>query len=85
MADTGDRAQSEQEIQLAAAMAAQGLKSRVTESPPPHFEPAPEPAFCRACGACINQSAGHGPAGGGKPEIGALCGPCSHQLDKGGR
>lgn len=71
MADTGDRAQSEQEIQLAAVMAAQGLKSRVTEIPPPHFEPAPEPAFCRTCG--------------GKPEIGALCGPCSHQLDKGGR
>lgn len=31
----------------------------------------PPPAFCRTCG--------------GKPEVGALCGPCSHQLDKGGR
>lgn len=71
MSDIGDRAQSEQEHHLAVALEAHGIKSRVTDIPPPHYEPDPMPAFCRTCG--------------GKPEVGALCGPCSYQFDKGGR
>ncbi|MDO8606167.1 MAG: hypothetical protein Q7R40_06505 [Phaeospirillum sp.] len=71
MTDFGDDATEAQERHLQRSLARAGVKSSQTIIPPPHYDPDPEPAFCRACG--------------GKPEVGALCGPCGHQLDKGGR
>ena len=71
MSDFGDEAQSAQERHLRQALTKAGVKPRQIHIPPPHYgEAEPEPAFCRT---------------GGKPEVGALCGPCGHQLDKGGK
>lgn len=85
MSDFGDDALTRQEQHLKRALAEMGIAPRETPIPPPHYDADPEPAFCRVCGAHINGDTRQGRAGGGKPEIGALCGPCGRQLDKGGR
>lgn len=71
MSDFGDDAQTVQERHLRRSLARAGVKPRPQVIPDPHWDVEPSPAFCRTCG--------------GKTEIGTLCGPCSHQLDKGGR
>lgn len=71
MSDFGDDATTAQDRHLKHSLALMGIQMRDIQIPPPNYEPEPEQAFCRACG--------------GKPEVGALCDPCSHQIDKGGR
>lgn len=44
MADFGDRAQSLQEQQLEDALAARGIRPRVTEIPAPHYDDETSPA-----------------------------------------
>lgn len=63
MGDWIDRAQEREEGFRTAALAARGIRSRVTEIPPPNYGPAEEPAACKSCG--------------GRPEVGGICGPCN--------
>lgn len=71
MTDSGDDAQAIQELHLAIALRAAGVPTRVTEIPPPHYDADPAPVFCRVCGD--------------RAVVGALCGSCRQQIDKGGR